>query len=67
MVRPSSEISGLRPEIRSASRRPVPAALQGAKTLSPWLQSGDTLRIDMKGRDGLSLCGAIEQSVVTER
>ena len=41
--------------------------LQGAKTLSPWLQSGDTLRIDMKGRDGLSLCGAIEQSVVTER
>ena len=41
--------------------------LQGAKTLSPWLQSGDTLRIDMKGRDGLSLCGAIEQSLVTER
>jgi len=41
--------------------------LQGAKTLSPWLQSGDTLRIDMKGRDGLSLCGAIEQSVGTER
>jgi len=34
---------------------------------SPWLQSGDTLRIDMKGRDGLSLCGAIEQTVVLDR
>jgi fumarylacetoacetate (FAA) hydrolase len=31
-----------------------------------WLQPGDTVRIDMKGRDGHSLFGAIEQTVVVE-
>lgn len=30
---------------------------------TPFLQPGDTVRIDMKGRDGLSVCGAIEQQV----
>ena len=28
------------------------------------MKFGDTIRIDMKGRDGLSVCGAIEQEIV---
>jgi fumarylacetoacetate (FAA) hydrolase len=28
------------------------------------MKYGDTIRIDMKGRDGISVCGAIEQEVV---
>jgi fumarylacetoacetate (FAA) hydrolase len=31
-----------------------------------WLQPGDTVRIEMKGRDGHSLFGAIAQTVVVE-
>ena len=30
---------------------------------TPFLRVGDTVRIEMKGRDGQSLFGAIEQSV----
>jgi fumarylacetoacetate (FAA) hydrolase len=36
---------------------------QGAIPTTGFLRWGDTLHIDMKGRDGLSLCGAIEQTV----
>ncbi len=39
---------------------------QGGKALSSYLQSGDQIRIDMKGPDGHSLCGAIEQTVAGE-
>lgn len=37
---------------------------QSGQAHTDFLQVGDTLRIDMKGRDGLSVCGAIEQTVV---
>jgi len=37
--------------------------LQSGQAHTDFLQVGDTLRIDMKGRDGLSMCGAIEQTV----
>ena len=30
---------------------------------TPYMVTGDTIRIEMKGRDGLSLFGAIEQRV----
>jgi fumarylacetoacetate (FAA) hydrolase len=35
-------------------------------TIDPpgWLQYGDTVRIEMKARDGSPLFGAIEQTVV---
>jgi len=37
-----------------------------SSTIDPpgWLQDGDTVRIEMKGRDGQPLFGAIEQTVV---
>lgn len=38
-------------------------AKQAGKSLTDYLKFGDTVRIDLKGRDGLSLCGAIEQRV----
>jgi fumarylacetoacetate (FAA) hydrolase len=31
------------------------------------MQFGDTIRIEMKGRDGLSVFGAIDQKVVAPR
>ena len=38
--------------------------LQDGKAATPFMQEGDTIRIEMKGRDGHSLCGAIDQNVV---
>lgn len=34
-------------------------ARQGGAPATPWLQAGDALRIEMKGRDGLSVFGAL--------
>jgi fumarylacetoacetate (FAA) hydrolase len=46
-----------------AEKRAIEAIDEGeAKT--GWLQYGDTVRIEMKGRDGHSVFGAIEQAVV---
>ncbi|MGP1630071.1 MAG: fumarylacetoacetate hydrolase family protein [Giesbergeria sp.] len=39
---------------------------QGGRSLTHYLQSGDQIRIDMKGPGGHSLCGAIEQAVAGE-
>jgi fumarylacetoacetate (FAA) hydrolase len=47
-----------------AEKRAQEAAEHGAAR-TPWLQPGDTVRIEVKGRDGLSLFGAIEQVVRT--
>ena len=38
--------------------------IQDGKPLTEFMKYGDTIRIDMKGGDGLSLFGAIEQEVV---
>ena len=38
--------------------------IQDGKPLTEFMKYGDTIRIEMKGRDGLSLFGAIEQEVV---
>ena len=38
--------------------------LQDGKAATAFMQEGDTIRIEMKGRDGHSLCGAIDQNVV---
>jgi fumarylacetoacetate (FAA) hydrolase len=38
--------------------------IEGGAPVTDFMQHGDTIRIDMLGRDGLSLCGAIEQRVV---
>jgi fumarylacetoacetate (FAA) hydrolase len=43
-------------------RRAVEAVELGAPT-TPYLAMGDVVRLDMKGRDGLSVFGAIEQQV----
>lgn len=46
-----------------AEKRAIEVVDEGeAKTA--WLQYGDTVRIEMKGRDGHSVFGAIEQAVV---
>ena len=37
---------------------------QGSESTSPGLRHGDTVRIEVRGRDGLSLFGAIEQTVL---
>ena len=37
--------------------------IENGEPKTAWLQYGDTIRIDMKGRDGLSVCGALEQQV----
>lgn len=37
--------------------------LQDGQPLTGFMQYGDTIRIEMKGRDGLSLFGAIEQEI----
>ena len=45
-----------------AARRALELAQDGqAKT--PWLAAGDSVNVEMKGRDGLSVFGAIAQSV----
>ena len=38
-------------------------ALQTAAAMTGWMQFGDTVRIEMTGRDGLSVFGAIDQRV----
>jgi fumarylacetoacetate (FAA) hydrolase len=45
-----------------AEGRAIEAAASGAPR-TPYLVTGDTVRIEMTGRDGLSLFGAIEQRV----
>jgi fumarylacetoacetate (FAA) hydrolase len=45
-----------------AARRAQEAAQNGTSS-TPWLTQGDQLLIDMKGRDGQSVFGAIEQQV----
>ena len=37
--------------------------LQDGEPVTGFLQSGDAIRIEMKGKDGQSLCGAIDQTV----
>jgi fumarylacetoacetate (FAA) hydrolase len=37
--------------------------LQDGEHVTGFLQSGDAIRIEMKGKDGQSLCGAIDQTV----
>jgi fumarylacetoacetate (FAA) hydrolase len=38
--------------------------IQDGQPATDFMKYGDTIRIDMKGRDGISVCGAIEQEVV---
>ena len=38
--------------------------IQDGQPATEFMKYGDTIRIDMKGRDGLSVCGAIEQEIV---
>jgi len=38
--------------------------IEGGAPVTPFMKFGDTVRIDMKGRDGHSMFGAIEQRVV---
>jgi fumarylacetoacetate (FAA) hydrolase len=45
-----------------AEKRAVETLQRGAPT-TPFLVAGDNIRLDMKGRDGLSVFGAIEQRV----
>ncbi|MDY0107223.1 MAG: fumarylacetoacetate hydrolase family protein [Giesbergeria sp.] len=45
-----------------AERRCI-ETLHDGEPATDYLQAGDTVRIDMKGRDGISLCGAIDQTV----
>ena len=45
-----------------AEKRAIETIESGAPK-TPFMQFGDTIRIEMKGRDGASLFGAIEQKV----
>ena len=45
-----------------AEKRAIETIESGAAS-TPFLRLGDTVRIEMKGRDGQSVFGAIEQSV----
>ena len=40
--------------------------VQDGQPSTEFMKYGDTIRIEMKGRDGLSLFGAIEQEVVPQ-
>jgi len=46
-----------------AGKRAAELAQEGA-AYTPWLRTSDTLRIEMKGVDGVSVFGAIEQTIV---
>jgi fumarylacetoacetate (FAA) hydrolase len=46
-----------------AEKRAIETILDGAPK-TDYMKFGDTIRIDVKGRDGLSVFGAIEQTVV---
>ncbi len=39
---------------------------QGGKAKTPWLGQGDSVGVDMKGRDGLSVFGALDQDVLVD-
>lgn len=39
--------------------------IQGGKPITEYMKYGDTIRIEMKGRDGLSVFGAIEQDITS--
>ena len=41
--------------------------IEGGEAKTPFMQYGDTIRIEMKGADGQSVFGAIEQKVVAAR
>ena len=41
--------------------------IESGEAKTPFMQYGDTIRIEMKGRDGHSIFGAIEQKVVPAR
>jgi fumarylacetoacetate (FAA) hydrolase len=47
-----------------AEKRPIETILDGAPK-TEYMNFGDTIRIEAKGRDGLSVFGAIEQKVVS--
>jgi fumarylacetoacetate (FAA) hydrolase len=47
-----------------AEKRAMETRLDGQPTTA-YMKFGDTLRIEMKGRDGLSVFGAIEQQVAS--
>jgi fumarylacetoacetate (FAA) hydrolase len=49
-----------------ADKRTLEAAEHG-EARSPWLEDGDVVRIEMKGRDGASIFGAIEQRLTGVR
>jgi fumarylacetoacetate (FAA) hydrolase len=49
-----------------AEKRCIETIEHGAPK-TPFMQYGDTIRIEMKGRDGQSIFGAIEQTVVPPR
>jgi fumarylacetoacetate (FAA) hydrolase len=63
---PGQEAQGLRQWPRGyaaiGEKRAMDQAL-GVQPLTPYLAYGDSLRLEMKGRDGHSLFGAIEQTV----
>jgi fumarylacetoacetate (FAA) hydrolase len=40
--------------------------IQGGKPITDYMKFGDTIRIEVKGRDGQSVFGAIEQTVVEQ-
>jgi fumarylacetoacetate (FAA) hydrolase len=39
-------------------------AIQDGQSVTEFMKYGDTIRIDMTGRDGISVCGTIEQDIV---
>ena len=45
------------------AEKPAPEALSTGAATTGWMQFGDTVRIEMTGRDGLSVFGAINQRV----
>jgi fumarylacetoacetate (FAA) hydrolase len=38
--------------------------IQDGQPVTEFMKYGDTIRIDMKGLDGISVCGTIEQDIV---
>ncbi len=49
------------------AERRVIETLQDGKPSTGFMRYGDTIRIEMKGRDGQSLCGAIDQRIAALR
>lgn len=59
---PASSADATRGVACLAERRALEIADHGAPRTG-WLRFGDTVRVDVRGRDGLSVFGAIEQTV----